>query len=757
MARTIALLLGVLLAGVIAWAASRTPAPAPDRPGQFSGQRAFADVQAIAARPHPIGSADHDRVRDYIISRFTGLGLQVRIQYGHAFEREIGGGEAYFEGGEVQNIVAVLPGKSGATPAVAVMAHYDTVPSSPGAADDTVGVASALEIARILKAAGPPEHDIVFLITDGEEAGLLGARSFFAGDPLASRIGAVLNMESRGGGGRAYMFETGPNDGAMIDLFTANAANPTASSLAGYVYAHMSNDTDFTVSRKRGIAGFNYAFIGRPFDYHAASSTAAVLDRGSLQHIGQQVLSATRALSQAKALPAPRADVVYSDLLGGPMIVYPTWAGWLVLAAAGALAWVSLRKALAVERWSLVDTLRGAGAMLLTAALAALLLHLARLGTGVGGSFRAEKALLSRFDIFEAALALICLGVSIVVPAVVGLGKPRFWSAFAGALGLGFVLAIGLQAAAPLVAFMLAWPLLVATLIAAALAFRWVGGWERPSAAFFVALVGGLALAQLAYVAHPVALGVGAELPEALAAFLLMAALPFFPLLWPAQGDGRRPWIGVGALVLALGPIGFVRVAQPWDARHPRPTHVVFAADIDHHRFLRATGIPKPDAWTLSALPGDGGPVKQRPLEPILGQNLSAGAWPVTVERPVYAILPLTGGRTTIRLAPVGARARQLAVDVKTSGSFVDARINGLPASFADKPGQWTHIVWDAPSDGLVVSFATKPATHLQTRYGVVIDGWPRDAPALPRRPANAMPWQNSDTTVLIGSLPAPG
>ena len=595
MARTIALLLGVLLAGVIAWAASRTPAPAPDRSGQFSGQRAFADVQAIAARPHPIGSADHDRVRDYIISRFTGLGLQVRIQYGHAFEREIGGGEAYFEGGEVQNIVAVLPGQSGGTPAVAVMAHYDTVPSSPGAADDTAGVASALEIARILKAAGPPEHDIVFLITDGEEAGLLGARSFFAGDPLASRIGAVLNMESRGGGGRAYMFETGPNNGAMIDLFTANAANPTASSLAGYVYAHMSNDTDFTVSRKRGIAGFNYAFIGRPFDYHAASSTAAVLDRGSLQHIGQQVLSATRALSQAKALPAPRADVVYSDLLGGPMIVYPTWAGWLVLAAAGALAWVSLRKALAVERWSLVDTLRGAGVMLLTVALAAVLLHLARLGTGVG------------------------------------------------------------------------------------------------------------------------------------------------------------------ALVLALGPIGFIRVAQPWDARHPRPTHVVFAADIDHHRFLRATGIPKPDAWTLSALPGDGGPVKQRPLEPILGQNLSAGAWPVTVERPVYAILPLTGGRTTIRLASAGARARQLAVDVKTSGSFVDARINGLPASFADKPGRWTHIVWDAPSDGLVVSFATKPATHLQTRYGVVIDGWPRDAPALPRRPANAMPWQNSDTTVLIGSLPAPG
>ena len=118
MARTIALLLGVLLAGLIAWAASQTPAPAPDRAGQFSGQRAYVDVQAIAASPHPLGSADHDRVRDFIVSRFTALGLQVRIQYGHAFEREADGDEAYFEGGEVQNIVAVLPGTSGATPAV---------------------------------------------------------------------------------------------------------------------------------------------------------------------------------------------------------------------------------------------------------------------------------------------------------------------------------------------------------------------------------------------------------------------------------------------------------------------------------------------------------------------------------------------------------------------------------------------------------------------------------------------------------------
>ncbi len=371
MARSLALILCMLLAGVIAWAASQTPSPAPDRPGQFSGQRAFADVQAIAARPHPLGSADHDRVRDYILDRFTRMGLQVRVQGGHAFERSVYGGETYFEGGDVQNIVAVLPGAARTAPVVAVMAHYDTVPSSPGAADDTVGVAAALEIARVLKLATARERDVVFVITDGEEAGLLGARSFFADDPLASRIGAVLNMESRGGGGRAYMFETGPGDGSMIGLFTRSAANPTASSMAGYVYAHMSNDTDFTIARKRGLAGFNYAFIGRPFDYHAASSTPAALDQGSLQHIGQQVLAAARALSQAPALPEKRPDLVYSDLLGGPMIAYPAWGGWIVLALAAAVAGLSLRKAFRTEPFSLLDAVRGAAGLLLMAIVAA--------------------------------------------------------------------------------------------------------------------------------------------------------------------------------------------------------------------------------------------------------------------------------------------------------------------------------------------------------------------------------------------------
>ena len=72
----LALLIGVL--------SLQVPAPAgPDAPATaFSADRAMADVREIARRPHPLGSADHTRVRLYLQQRMTGLGLRVSTQAG---------------------------------------------------------------------------------------------------------------------------------------------------------------------------------------------------------------------------------------------------------------------------------------------------------------------------------------------------------------------------------------------------------------------------------------------------------------------------------------------------------------------------------------------------------------------------------------------------------------------------------------------------------------------------------------------------
>ena len=57
-------------------AGRRPPVPASAPPSEFSAERAMAHVEQIAQRPHPVGSADHARVRDYLVGALGALGLK---------------------------------------------------------------------------------------------------------------------------------------------------------------------------------------------------------------------------------------------------------------------------------------------------------------------------------------------------------------------------------------------------------------------------------------------------------------------------------------------------------------------------------------------------------------------------------------------------------------------------------------------------------------------------------------------------------
>ncbi|MBU2117533.1 MAG: M20/M25/M40 family metallo-hydrolase, partial [Alphaproteobacteria bacterium] len=303
--------LGVALA--LAVFANLTPAPRElDAPATaFSAERAMADVRAIAAEPHPVGSAAHARVMDHLLTRMTALGLSPTTQTGvlsPAAVRRLERWDVDATGLGVVNLIGVLPGTRPDLPALLLMAHHDSVAGSPGAADDATGVAAILETVRALQARGPRARDVIVLITDAEELNLDGARAFFGGHPLRDRVGAVINLEARGGGGRAMMFETGRGNAETIDVFARAATRATggvtSNSLALFVYKQMPNGSDFTVPRNRGVQGMNFAFIGRPEQYHSAASTPAALDIGSVQHIGSQTLESADALVRAPALPA---------------------------------------------------------------------------------------------------------------------------------------------------------------------------------------------------------------------------------------------------------------------------------------------------------------------------------------------------------------------------------------------------------------------------------------------------------------------
>ena len=154
-----------------------------------------------------MGTADHDRVRDYIVAQLTSLGLRPQIQSATAI------GTRYQEAGRVQNILAWIPGSDPKGKAVLLMAHYDGVDAGPAAADDGAGVRRAARDApRIAGEKQPLAHDVIALFTDGEESGLLGAAAFVREHPWAKDVAIALNFEARGTTGRSFMFETGPGN-----------------------------------------------------------------------------------------------------------------------------------------------------------------------------------------------------------------------------------------------------------------------------------------------------------------------------------------------------------------------------------------------------------------------------------------------------------------------------------------------------------------------------------------------------------------
>ncbi|MEI9889381.1 MAG: M20/M25/M40 family metallo-hydrolase [Caulobacteraceae bacterium] len=160
------------LAAVAAALALRTPPPKPAGapPRAFSAVRAMADVRAIAQKPHPMGSAEQARVQAYLLSRMTALGLQPQVR---PFASAKGPG---------RNLLGVLHGRDRSAPALLLMAHTDSVPEGPGAADNGAGVAAVLETVRALAAAAR-QRDVMVLLTDGEELGMQGAAAFFSADP----------------------------------------------------------------------------------------------------------------------------------------------------------------------------------------------------------------------------------------------------------------------------------------------------------------------------------------------------------------------------------------------------------------------------------------------------------------------------------------------------------------------------------------------------------------------------------------------
>jgi len=310
----------------------RPPRPVGEQApsSDFSSARALNHLRAISRAPHPINSAEHAVVRDYIVTTLGQLGLNPEIQKTTDVNQAMG------IGGALENIVCRLPG-TGREKAVLFVSHYDSVFAGPGASDDGAAVAAFLEAARALKSLPPLKRDIIFLFTDGEEMGLLGARAFVSEHPWARDAAIVLNFEARGVGGPSIMFETSSGNGWLIKNFSQAVSHPVANSLSYEIYKRLPNNTDFTIFREAGYSGLNFAFIDGVAYYHTSQDSIENINPGSLQHHGDYVLELAKRFGNISSDDPKSEDVIYFDVLGRFLVSYSQSLSILLLTSIGAL------------------------------------------------------------------------------------------------------------------------------------------------------------------------------------------------------------------------------------------------------------------------------------------------------------------------------------------------------------------------------------------------------------------------------------
>jgi hypothetical protein len=309
-------LLAAILVTLLVRMSGPTPLPENVPATSFSAARALTFERVILGGdiPHPVGTAAHDVIRDRLAAQFRAFGYDVTIQHSFACS-------AWMTCSPIANVIARTPGDTRPN-ALVLAAHYDSVPAGPGVSDDGVGVAALVETARALR----NEHfrnPIVYLVTDAEEVGLLGAEAFVADPALLRSAAAVINVDTRGTSGPSFLFETSRHNAWLANVIAHALPRPATSSFYYDIYELLPNDTDLTAFKRAGLQGIGFAHIGRPAHYHSPLDNFANVTPSTVQHHGDHVLAMARALAGVDLRQTSSGNAVWFDVLSFFVISWP--------------------------------------------------------------------------------------------------------------------------------------------------------------------------------------------------------------------------------------------------------------------------------------------------------------------------------------------------------------------------------------------------------------------------------------------------
>lgn len=719
------LALAAVVWGAVALAASPpAPRPSPARAGEASAVRAYARLARILAEgvPHPVGSPAGRRVRERVAAEFRAIGIEPELRRSWVCGR-------YANCATVENLVGTLRGRDPDLPPILVATHHDSRGASPGASDDGVGVAAALEALAVLRAGAPLRRDVLLLVDDGEEEGLLGAEAFARNHPRAERVHAVINLEARGTSGRSLMFETSEGNLPLVRAYAGAVSRPATSSLLYSIYKRLPNDTDLTIFRAHGLRGMNLAYVGNPTAYHTPLDDLAHVDLGSLQHHAQNTVELARALD-ALDVVAGREDAVYFDVLGRRAFWWPARLAavpaYLALALLLLLA-VSLERAGWIALGEVLHALMGMAAGLVAGLVCGAAAHAF---LGWLGAFPAKWVAHPAPALGAQRLAAVA---GFALATRVATARARPWSlwilTWIGAAAVGAFLAD----AAPGVSYLPAVPALVAGV--AGWAWRLADRRDPPVLLpWFVAMLVLVPLLAMLYEG----LGLRVGLLQPLAAVLVVA-----PLLAGLRGV---PGAEVGVVGLAAGFAGLLALAAPpFTPEIPLPLNLGYRqgpgeGDAAWTMVTEDAGVPAALAAAHAFRPSGRVTRSLKTTTPVL----EAPAADLGLPAPVVVSRARRGD--TWRLVLRSARGAPL-VGLEPPRTGV-RRIRVRGEEVAPRPGRWEPSGRVSPGDTLEVELDVEPGATLDLVVWDRSAGLPPGGEALlARRPPWAVPAHGGDTT----------
>ncbi|ETS77025.1 hypothetical protein PFICI_10899 [Pestalotiopsis fici W106-1] len=271
--------------------------------------QAWSDLMVLTNDFHPFNSHENDAVRDWLLDRLKDIQRQndagismvifddnvsnvtvvdssnqgsAPVLIGSRSKAQNIG--TYYEG---NNIVVYIPGKddpqglwkehgdqsretsnSTANAGVLISAHFDTSPTSVGAADDGVGLISILQmVSYFALPKNQPRNGIVALLNNNKEGGLWGARAFQK-HPLKSFCRTFLNLDAVGIGGKAVLLRA-TSLGAANAYKSVPSPFGTVLSSEAYDLGLVEGHTDYNIfATELGMQGLDLGFYGSQSRYH---------------------------------------------------------------------------------------------------------------------------------------------------------------------------------------------------------------------------------------------------------------------------------------------------------------------------------------------------------------------------------------------------------------------------------------------------------------------------------------------------------